>query len=79
MFRYFCKISFINFWKVIKALVSPKGIIKDLYKPKRVRNAVKYFYLFFMRILLKVDIISIFIKYFIFFKLFRDFLVKNNG
>ena len=59
--------------------MSPNGITNDLYNPNRVRKAVRYSNPSFTYMLLNAEIMSIFVKYFIPFRLFKDSLIKGSG
>jgi hypothetical protein len=67
-----------NLWKVAKALVSPNGITRDLNSLKQVRKAVSFSCPSFIRTLLNAEMMSIFEKYFMPYRLFRVSLISGS-
>lgn len=72
------KISFINLYQVVGALVNLKGITSNSNRPNFIWKVVRYSSPFLIRILLNVATILIFEKYFIPFSTFRVSLNSSS-
>ncbi len=78
MSRCSCRVLLINRQNIAGAPVILKGITSDLQRLNLVQNTIRYSQPSLIQILLNIEIMSILVKYFIPFRLFKDSFVRGS-